>query len=239
MRELVIVFIHGYMGRRAQFDDIRRMLRENGVRAAMGAYRLPGHEDGVLHLAVQDAPLWKNGVNAMLNKLRRRYRRILLVGHSMGGLLAILSAIKRPAGIAGVVAVALPLALHADAETVRLRIGALLPMELHDERIDAVKRLCGVEDLSLLNSPLLLPSAAELLALIAECRRALPELGVPLTVMDSNADEIVSPRSLELVRRALPEARTVMLYNSSHFLYDEADSRLICAEVMRAAGERG
>ena len=60
-----------------------------------------------------------------------------------------------------------------------------------------------------------------------KARAALPHLGVPLTVVQSGRDELVPPSALRLVQRLLPKAQAVLLPESGHAYYSEADRLLV------------
>ena len=200
------VFIHGFMGSPAQFSRLAEVARAAGSQSRL--ITLPGHGGGVREFMRAGRSAWLAHVETELADLRAQHEKLLLVGHSMGGLLAINAAAKQPEGIAGILALALPLYLRATANGLRIRVHSVLPARPEeDPRVCAARELRGVQGVTLWNAPALVPNSLGLLRLMAQTRKALPNLAVPLDVINSAEDELVSRRSLAFVRERLPRHR--------------------------------
>lgn len=227
MAKKVILFLHGYLGNNAQFDLLRQHLADV-PETELQCLALPGHEGTLRSFTCTTAGQWQQAVLERLTELRTEYDEILLVSHSMGGLLAIHAAIADARKIRGIVALALPLRLRLTPDTLRIRLGALRPAHPgEDVRIKAARQMCGVSDLRLGNVWRLLPSSRMLLQLIRQTRAELCRLKPKLTVVNSVADEIVSPQTIRFVQKTLPRSKTVLLTQSSHFWYSAAETKQI------------
>ncbi len=169
-----------------------------------------------------------------LHALRQTFDSILIVGHSMGGLMAIRAAVENGEQIERIVALALPLYIRLTRRTLRIRVRSLgRPKASDAPEVQAARALGGVSGLTLLNSVRLLPNTLGLLAVMRDTRPLVSQLTVPLTVIHSTGDELVSDRSLSYVKAHLPDAETVVLHAASHFYYPPSDRARI-QEAVRA-----
>lgn len=220
MGKEIVVFIHGHMGSAKQFGAIVSKLRD----VDHICLTLPGHETDVNGFLKTDGTDWQGHVTASLDRLRQEYDDMILVGHSMGGLLSINAAISCPEKIKAIVAIALPLRIKITLRGILIRVRALskqTPTE--KEEVSAARTLNGVRGITARNAFRLWPNLAELFRIMRHTRRSLPALTVPLVVMHSRNDEIVSGKSPALARKALPSAGIVELVRSSHFWFPEED----------------
>lgn len=222
-----IVFTHGFMGCSRQFEGIIRRLEPLPSDVHIISHSLPGHSGDLAHFCKYGAKDWQRSVDMLPDRLRREYGRIIIVGHSMGGLLSIRSAAENSDRIDHIFAVSLPLRLRLTVEGVHSRMRSVGRSKPSDTpQIIAAREMCGVEGVSALNSPLLLGRCIDLLRVIAQTKKMLPRLTTPLTVINSTEDDIVSPSSLNRVKALCPGARTVLLQRASHFWFpdDELDT---------------
>ncbi|MEG0750602.1 MAG: alpha/beta fold hydrolase [Oscillospiraceae bacterium] len=230
MPQKIVLFIHGHMGSVRQFDTLVKAI--NCSEADVRCLVLPGHECGVDDFVKSNHFEWQHSVDVALDELRPLYKEIYIIGHSMGGLLAILTAVHNPNGIFGIVALALPLRLKLTREGLRVRLGALRPpLESDDANITAARHLCGIHDVTARDTLRLIPNSIGLLHLMHGTERAMGRLSVPLVVINSSSDEIVSVRSSGIVTARLPFSRLITLEKSTHFLYDEAEAAAVAATV--------
>jgi carboxylesterase len=104
------LMIHGLNGLRYDFDDIAAQLRAHGYGTEQ--VLLPGHE--VHHrVAIKFGwDDWAAAVQGRFTALAQRYRRVVVIGHSMGGALALHLAACEPR-VAAVAALCAPTTLHA------------------------------------------------------------------------------------------------------------------------------
>ena len=60
-----------------------------------------------------------------------------------------------------------------------------------------------------------------------EARKSLADLAIPITVISSQWDEIVSPRTEKELRSRLPAAKILQLSRSSHFCFAKEEFPLM------------
>lgn len=87
-----LVFVHGAGGSSLGFYYQLRHFRNSK------AIDLPGHPDGKACTSVEGYLEWVRGFNAA-----RRYKDVVLCGHSMGGAIALLYALKYPEELRGII----------------------------------------------------------------------------------------------------------------------------------------
>lgn len=230
MEKSAIVFVHGHMGRSKQFDRLIPALPES-LPADRYNLVLPGHEATLQEFAGKNKDDWQGFVDDSLNQLRSQYEELILVGHSMGGLLLINSAVNCPDKIRSIYAIGLPLFLKITPRGILIRLGTLAKSAKRPS-VAVAKEMCGVSGVSLLNSYKLIPNTVGLLRIMKETRKRLSALSVPVTIFNSENDEIVSMRSVLFAQKACSSAEAVTLRRSSHFDYP-ADEIKVIAEKIR------
>jgi len=230
-----IVFIHGFMGKKEQFTEVIEQLGLSGREADVICHTLPGHGGGLRQFRRHGAEDWQRSVDELLDGLRVKYDRIILVGHSMGGLLAVCSAAENCEKIQCIYAVSLPLRLRLTLEGVCSRIRSVRQAKPGESpQVKAAREMCGVDGITAFNSPLLLGRCIHLLRVIGMAKRALPKLDTPLWVINSQKDDIVSPASVRLAQRLCPGAQASLLSRASHFWFPKEESKIIAELIEKA-----
>lgn len=226
MQKKVILFIHGFMGSPKQFDRLTKQLADCG--ADMLCLTLPGHGAGVEEFIKSGAEDWQEAVNEAIDRLRRDYDCIYLVGHSMGGLLAVLSAIKCSDKLCKVAALGFPIRVRVTYSWLSNAIRASRPPnEGEPVAVSAARELSGVNIPGVGAYLRTLPSAAAFFGVVKKCGRELSKLKTPLIIINSQLDEIVSPTSQSFVEKRLPNAEFLMLPASGHFWFTPEDEEFI------------
>lgn len=88
-----VLLVHGYLGCGNNFGQLPEQLAENGFRVRV--VLLPGHGTSPTDLAkTTNADLVKAVIDE-IDRLRPRHKRVVLVGHSMGGTLCTIAAAQR------------------------------------------------------------------------------------------------------------------------------------------------
>lgn len=229
MGKRAVVFVHGHMGRSSQF---KMLIEALPVQRSTDLHNLvlPGHESGLQAFAGKSKNDWQDFVQASLMKLRSEYDELILIGHSMGGLLLIQSAVKCPDKIQSVHAIALPLFIKITIRGMMIRLGTITNLP-SNPGIAVAKQMSGVSGISFLNSYKLIPNTVGLLRIMKETRKDLPAISVPLTIYNSTNDEIVSMRSIDFVQRVCPKAEIVTLRKASHFDYPVDEIKIIAKHI--------
>lgn len=220
------LFVHGFMGTGRQFGFLADAPALSGY--AVHVLTLAGHGGTLDAFTRSGGGDWQRSVDDALASLRAEYDAIHIIGHSMGGLLAIRAAVRDLERIERITALALPFSIHLTARGLRIRMRALAPPRAGEgDEIRAAREMCGVSGITPLRAIRMLPNSLALLAIMRRTRGVLGALRVPLTLIHSQNDELVSARTCDFVRKAVPAAAIVVLRASSHFHYTEADRQII------------
>jgi len=218
--DTVVLCVHGIQGNPSKFLWLtRRLPAEIDYLCVL----LPGHGISSKEFAQSGSKEWLDFLRHTLQELSQKYRRIICVGHSMGSLLGILAASDRtfPA-LHGLMLLSCPFSL---GKATRYAVGrwftglfSEVPKLKTDDEDTVSARL--------LQHPMYPKPYLGLFQLMSMARRQLSMLKLPVFAVHSDGDEIVSPRSLELLARHA-RARTVVVPESGHFLYSEAAQQMI------------
>lgn len=231
MKHTAIVFIHGFTEHSNRFDRLIELLA--GPERELIQVVLPGHQKTVRDFRRSGRAVWTAYVHELVGKLCRKYETVVLVGHSMGGLLSIDAAQTLP--VKGIVAMALPLYEKITWRTFRnCSIYFGLSKSRDPEFDQELQHVRGINGVNWWNVWGLFPNTFELLGFMADTRKRLCTVTTPLTVINSEHDEIVSPRSARFVERHLPTAKVVRLHRALHLIYDEEELALTaqCVETL-------
>lgn len=233
-----VVFIHGFMGRAKQFDSIKERL--SGCGAELFFPVLAGHEASLEEFLQTNGDAWQKSISNLVDELRKDYDRIILVGHSMGGNIAIREAVRNPEKISRVIAIGFPIKVSVGPQWLKLNMLASRPYrEGEDARVTVARAMGGVKIESVGDYLRTLPNNIEFLKLTKNARKMLPQLSAPLTVLNFKKDEIVSKGVRELVMKTLPDTEFYLLENSYHFLFTPEETDLMASVIRREAeGER-
>lgn len=233
-----VLLLHGLTGTPWDVRPFAETLRDRGF--AIRSPLLPGH-DAVTTLERVTWRDWALAADSALDALLDGgRRRVLVVGFSMGSLLALRMAALRPRELRGVVAMSVPLALpawqrHAIAVLAGLRdrpwlgrLVGMLPKDGPDVRIERAHR----ESPSLPAFPY--PALAQLVALQAEVTGLLPLVRVPLLLLHGVYDHVAPvEHSARVAQRVSSSSvRRVLLPNSFHIVGLDLDRERACAEVV-------
>lgn len=206
------VFVHGAGGGRASWARQESRLDGSVVLA------LPGHPLGASFDNVGDAATWVADELAAVPGPR------VLVGHSLGGMIAMEVALRRPELVDGLVLIAtgarISVPAEVFAETERdfdarceafSRRCLAVPTDDAVERTAAVMRECGVENV-----------LRDYRAVDGwDGRERLGELRMPTLVVAAVADRITPPSMSEELARGLPNALSAIVADAGHLPMSE------------------
>lgn len=236
--DTAVLFIHGIVGSPAHFKDLLPVIPDNWSVYNM---LLDGHGKEVEDFARTSMEMWKTQVSQVLTSLLDTHDRVFIVAHSMGTLLAIEEAVKRPTKVCGLFLLAVPLVfrvrLRAALGSMQAALGVAKPGSVAEQMVN---------DSSVRLSPQLhkylkwLPRFTELTREALRTHVLLPLISVPCCAFQSEKDELVGKTSTEILQKQ-PGITTRVLENSGHFSYSPADLALLQAalkEMTAAIGEK-
>ena len=204
MKKTAIVYVHGHMGSVRQFAPLIDMISKP-ERFEQVNISLPGHDGTINDFIKSNRYVWQEYVSQQVEQLTKTYDSLILVGHSMGGLLLIHAAIRNPEKIKAIVAIALPLYIHITDRSIATRLQCIGKAERkQDDCASAARKMNGVSGVTIANSYQLIPNTLGLLKIMAETRRTLCKLTIPLTIINSVNDEIVSMKTVASLKKHCP-----------------------------------
>ena len=228
-----VLVLHGYTGAPGELRFMAEHLGAGGF--AVAVPRLPGAGTDLSDLSTTSRHDWiRRSYDAWLD-LRSRYRRVSILGYSMGGLLALKLAMHvRPE----------KLILLAPALEIKQKTWGLMPLlslftpilpeirtgwqphpELDPQVLELGRRYWVRRDIR---------SAAQLYKLRGEVRRSLRKVQTPVMAVVSKDDKSVPITVLKLLEKRLPAglARTLTVSNCGHDLPQGADKGAIADAVL-------
>ena len=214
----VVLFIHGIQGSPSQFGWLMDVLPPETDFINL---LLPGHGRSVRAFRTNGKAEWENAVNELIRLLSKAYRRIIIVGHSMGGLLALNAARLMPDAISALLLLNCPFALRPTWRYLRNNLLAILPVPSRDPYVLATREANSVPLRFSLTTLLVVRPFVNLLALICSGRRDLRALPMPVCACWAERDEIVSPASMDICAQ---KGFEVQLYSrcGHNYFTDEA-----------------
>jgi len=223
-----VLLLHGFLGSPLEMTPLADALTKEGW--VVSVARLAGHATSPEDLAQTTWQDWVASAREAYADLRRRCRRVALVGLSMGGALALYLAASDPP--AAVVAISTPVRMRpllASASRVASRIMPVVPVLVRLSPRDPQVRAY--------RSPyrrLPLVAAGQLEALLAETRRALPLVRGPLLVIQGRRDWIIPRASAQEILRLASSAPATMLWlqRSGHVATLDRDRTVLAREVI-------
>lgn len=226
--ETAVLFLHGIIGTPRHFDTVLEMVQAVPDDWSYINLLLPGHGSDCDAFARSTMADWREAAEECFLMLSQSHRRVVLVGHSMGCLLALELAMRFPQQIGGLFLLAVPLYpfVHPRAigPSLRMCFGKVRP----DRPAEiAMQNACSVS----LRRNLLcylhwIPNYWQLFRLAGQIRRDLPQLLRPCVAFQSKKDELVSGRSAALLRSCkLIEVH--VLQHSAHYRYSADDAATV------------
>jgi carboxylesterase len=228
------LLIHGYTGYPAELAIVAEALHDAGLRVY--APRLPGHGSGRADFLASGAHDWKRRCFDAYMDLRSAHERVHVVGHSMGGLLALHCGARFDAA---------SLSLLAPALVLRDRLIALAPLVGIVAPI--IKRGYAPSPEDSRGERLLLHKAYRQDSLVRQAgqlellRRAtlrlLSGIRAPVLALFADGDDAVdSPRAAARLSAGLAKAKSLTidtLKDASHIFPFEASTKQLCAARLR------
>lgn len=223
----ILIFIHGFLSGPGHFADLLEVAGKEGFAAA--SLLLPGHGGSGQDFFKATLTDWQQYLQTELKKYRH-YEQIFLVGHSIGGLLALMAAIDESSPISGVVLLAAPLKVYfINPFSLFRKLCILLRSDLRK----VYQKACSIKGLF----PWLLLSIRALCQphkLMRHTRKILKEVKVPSLLIYSKKDEITHSRSLHLLTEGLINSRQeiIILNDSLHVFYTLKERRYLSNKIL-------
>lgn len=220
----VVLFIHGILEGTHQFKDLSDIANQKGY--STYAILLPGHGGTAESFSRIEKTVWIDYVEQTIVKLSKDYKEIIIVGHSMGCLLSLLSSLKYPQ-VKKAFLISTPLKLKLSFRglvcSVKVARGKVKEDDIYTT---AIYRAWSIQRAKHMITYLRwIPRYLDLFSLVRETRKKLDQVKIPLAIVHCKDDEFVSDKSVDVLKHNLKCKYTVLeLPKSGHF-YFTADEK--------------
>lgn len=230
-----VVCIHGFTGTPYEVRYLGEKLAGAGY--DVHGVLLPGHGTRVEDLDATTWHDWADAVEDAFDTMRMLYGRVALVGQSLGGLLALHLAARRPE-VAAVATLAAPLWLdglgkHVAKWSFEGSLQRMLP------RLRAVPKLGGsdvrdrivrAENPCYRSIPV--RALGELVSFMREVDAALPQIAQPVLVLHGAQDHTAPVGCAYHIAQRARAVRTRILPRSYHLIAVDVERDIVAAEVI-------
>jgi len=226
-----VLLIHGFTGTPREMRWMGEYLNRQGF-TCLGI-RLAGHGTHIEDMRRSRWTDWTASVEDGYHLLKECTDRIFLAGLSMGGVLSLLMSTRLSEPVAGVVAMSTPYSLPRDPRNypvwlIKLygRFVKFAPKSAELPGASWFDKAAFSDHVSYSRNPV--SSVAELKALLAEMRSALPEIRKPVLLIHSKEDSTVRPQDMEQIYAGLVNA------SAKARLYVTGSGHVITRDAARA-----
>ncbi|XP_032123860.1 monoglyceride lipase isoform X1 [Sapajus apella] len=231
-----LIFVsHGAGEHCGRYDELAQMLK--GLDLLVFAHDHVGHgQSEGERMVVSDFHVFVRDVLQHVDSVQKDYPGlpVFLLGHSMGGAIAILTAAERPGHFAGMVLISpLVLANPESATTFKVLAAKVLNLVLPNLSlgpIDSSVLSRNKTEVDIYNSDPLICRAGlkvcfgiQLLNAVSRVERALPKLTVPFLLLQGSADRLCDSKGAYLLMEsAKSQDKTLKIYEGAyHVLHKE------------------
>lgn len=225
-----LLFIHGIVGTPDHFNEFIPLIPDN-----FSVYNLllDGHGKGVKDFSKTSMKQWESQVSVAVEQLSRKHKKIYIIAHSLGTLLAVEQAVKSQK-ISKMFLLAVPLKLSLKPRMflncAKVFWGKIKP---NDFEALAAQRCYGIQsDRNPFHYIGWIPRFFELFTKIRQIRTTIGAVNTHCTVYQSSNDELVSGKSTAFLKQN-PHFTVYELKNSGHYYYAKADQDLMLAEFRK------
>ena len=207
-----------------QFRNLAKIAYDEGYSTLV--LLLPGHGKKGIDFANASMSKWILYVNKKIKNMEKKYKDIILVGHSMGGLLAVEYVAHFKSSVIKLILIGFPIKIRVNPKVIigaiKISLGKISEKEKY---VVAECRAMGVEATKFIECRAWLPRYIELIHLVYHSRKQIRKIGIPIIIIQSSKDEFICKRINKYI-----DLDNISLYNldkSKHFCYDHNDlSRL-------------
>ncbi|MBQ3515869.1 MAG: alpha/beta hydrolase [Lachnospiraceae bacterium] len=226
--DTVVFCIHGILGTPDQFNPLLNQIPEEW---SVFNILLDGHGKKVQDFSGSSMQKWKGQVQRTLTYLSVRYRKIIIMAHSMGTLFALQAASAKNPRIKALFLIDTPLVPFLRPVCVGNSLHIIWDcIPANDYITLAQKDAFSIHpDKRLWLYLGWIPRYIELFREVAATRKCISRIKIPCRVFLSQRDELVSLRSYGFLKRN-PHIKVSMLEGATHFYFSEENN----AKMQRA-----
>ena len=230
--DTIVVFSHGFIGSPKQFEDLTAFAYQHNC--AVLSPLLPGHGGSAAEFSKFGLEDWENHLEAEIRRVSSAYQNLILVGHSIGGLLALNASLNKELDIKAVLLLSSPLKLKYSLDQLLVGMQLALFPKRSDALLTAYRNFNSIAGTSLFRYLSWRRQALDVYRLMAKTKSNLPAVAVPTVMIHSKKDETVSLKSADIFQRGLAntERKSVILEESRHAFYVPKERNVICGELL-------
>ncbi len=227
---IACLLIHGLNGSPYDFHELELLLSRNNY--VVENMLLPGHDIHHFEAIRFGWKDWYGAVQRHFEKLSLRHKQIVLIGHSMGGSLALKLAAQIPT-IAGIVSLCAPTELHQSLYPI-VRFGRYIlpyfPILREDIRDSAERQHYRKHKIT--QWAAMAPLHTLLLAL-PELRADLPKIHCPALIIGARNDHVVPLRDAHYIYSHIssPDKDLIILNQSWHVVTRDVEQGVVESQV--------
>jgi acylglycerol lipase len=239
----VVVISHGFAEHGGRYAAVAQRLLAEGIAVVASDHRGHGLSGG-RRTSVRRFSDYSDDLRTVITRSRDRWpaQHLVLLGHSMGGLIALDYAIRPGSALAGLVLSA-PAACPGDVSKAKLAIGRVLSvvapnagvLRLPLNRISRDQAVVDAynNDPLVFRTPIRARLGAEMLDAMDRVDAALPAMRLPLLVMQGTADGLVDPGcGPHVYERAGSPDKTLKMYEGLwHEIFNEPERDRVLADL--------
>jgi len=238
-RQPALVLLHGIGGRASGWAPIQQACAQAGWTSL--AWDMPGYGRSQL-IADCDFDALADALAALLDA--HGLAHAVLVGHSLGGMVALQAWADAPEGIAAMLLAATSPAFgHGDGDFQQLFLAQrLAPLEAGQSMAQVAERLVPTMAAPGTPAERLAPACAHMASIAPaayrqalqalvrfEQRQALPTVTVPVLCLAAEHDRTASPQVMQRMAAKMPGARYACLAQAGHLLHYEQPEAFMAA----------
>lgn len=227
---VAVLCIHGILGTPNHFRELIPLIpKEYSVYAMVTA----GHCAGVRDFSKSSLKMWEESVQKAIDELLLTHEEIYIVGHSMGTLFAIDQALMEPR-VTRLFCLSIPIKVGFRLRMIPMALKIYTKKIKDDDIITLTIRECYgcVDSKNIFLYLGWIPRYLDLFKKIRETRKKLDKLDTPCTAYQSMLDELVSPKSIKILKRE-SKIRVEILDKSTHFYYEPTELDFLKREFIK------
>ncbi|MBN1654167.1 MAG: alpha/beta fold hydrolase [Deltaproteobacteria bacterium] len=226
---VAVLLLHGFTSSTDTVDGLIPYLKKEAIPFERPILR--GHGTRYQDLRGVRSRDWYVDAERALIKLYTEGYRVIVVGLSMGGLVALDLAARHPEMIAGVITVAAALKFvdpMAGAAQLADKFVRYLPSPNSFVDPELAKRCTNYKKFPV-------DAFASLYRYSRRIAERLPDVHVPICVLQSKADQIVAPRSANIIYEKVssPLRQIVWFEKSGHEMMQDCEAEAVFAEIVK------
>ncbi len=242
-QKAVVILAHGFAEHSGRYDHVGRYLAGRGYAVYAPDHRGHGRSEGE-RAYVERFSLFVEDLHKFRNDVVRPESAPFLIGHSMGGLIAVRYALSYQDGLAGLITSGAGLKIGGDLSPLLIALSRLIAViapklpvvePVPSDTLSHDPSVAAAYDSDPLNyrGKVKARIGAEMMRAGREALERAHELRLPMLIMHGGADSLVDPDgSRELYQKASSDDKTLKIYDGMyHEIFNEVEKEKVLAEM--------